>query len=315
MKYQSIAGTGLEVSKLSFSMWSMLMQPTWRIQDDMALMKTIQAAYEAGINCLETAPIYGFGHGESLLGSAISHLPRNDLILCTRFGLRWDASNQLQVALSPEHIRQDLEYSLIRLETDYIDIYQPYFIPETEPIEEIWGTLAQLQREGKIRYVSAANLDLPQIRQCEEIMPLHFAQLPYSLAFREIQEELLPYCAENGIGIFAYSPMHLSQLLKKLAINRASTRNSLIRAMFTRDSDTASSVDLNFSIAPIAQNRNISPAQLAIAWILHFEGIASVSITAKTVEQIERIQDAADNTLHHEDLIAIGEHIAETIGI
>ncbi|KAA3616227.1 MAG: aldo/keto reductase [Calditrichaeota bacterium] len=312
---QILGKTGPEVTVLGYSMWFMLMKETWRIHDDIAMLKAIQTATESGINWFDTAPVYGFGHAESLLARGISHMPRESLILSTKFGIDWQNNNHFRFALRPSDIRTELENSLQRLETDYIDIYQPYIIPPNIALDEIWGELDRLKQEGKIRHIGAANFDILQARTSRTLSSLQSIQLPYSLSFRDIQEELLPYCAEHKIGVIAYSPVLLYYLLIKLGLEKSKTNHNLIRSMFTHNEDPSTSISLNKRIEPIAKKRGISISQLTIAWILCFKEISSVLVTAKNVKQLNSLIDAIDISLDRDEMAVIGEHIAETVGI
>ncbi len=312
---QTLGNSGPEISLLGYSMWFMLMKETWRIQDDIAMLKAIQAGIENGINWIDTAPVYGFGHAESLLARGISHIPRDRLVLSGKFGIDWQNNNRFRFALSPEEIRTSLENSLRRLETDYLDIYQPHLIPPNYDIEDIWETLEKLKQEGKIRYAGAANLDIAQIRACSTIDMLQSVQLPYSLSFRDIQEELLPYCSQNNIGIIAYSPVLLYYLLIKLDVEKSSFKHNLIRSMFTHNEDPSSALSLNKRIEPLAKEKNISISQITVAWICSFVEISSILITAKNARQVEKFVQATEVKLHAEELSFIGELIAETVGI
>lgn len=315
MLKRKLGENGPEVSLLGYSMWFMLMKESWRIQDDIAMLKAIQAGIECGINWIDTAPLYGFGHAESLLARGISHIPREKLIISSKFGIDAQNQNRYCIALKPDEIRKSLENSLRRLETDYIDIYQPHLIPPDHHAEPIWEELEKLKDEGKIRWAGAANFDITQIRSCASIDAIQSIQLPYSLSFRDVQEELLPYCSQHNIGVIAYSPVLLYYLLVKLDIEKSRFKHNLIRSMFTHNEDPSTALNLNKRLLPLAEERNLSISQVTVAWICSFSEINSILITAKNVHQVEKFVEATENKLAKEDLAFIGELIAETVGV
>ncbi|MCA9735883.1 MAG: aldo/keto reductase [Deferribacteres bacterium] len=316
MQKRRAGNEGLEITSLGYSMWFMLMKEPWRIQDDIAMLKTIHVAIESGINWFDTSSLYGFGHAENLLARGISHVSRDKLIISSKFGIDWQNPDKLQLSFSPEAIRSELENSLRRLETDYIDLYQPYFLPPSDhQVEDIWSELHKLKQEGKIRHIGAANLDVAQIRSTLSLTTLQTMQLPYSLSYRDIQEESLPFCAENEISVLAYSPVLLYYILVKLGIEKSKYNHDLIRSMFTHNEDPSASLVLNKQIEPLARERGITISQLTVAWILSFKEITSVLITAKNMKQVESLIAAADIQLNNDELTTIGGFIAETVGI
>ncbi|KAA3662678.1 MAG: aldo/keto reductase [Calditrichaeota bacterium] len=316
MQRRTAGNNGLGITSLGYSMWFMLMKEPWRIQDDIAMLKTIHVALESGINWFDTAPLYGFGHAESLLARGISHISRDDIIISSKFGIDWQNPDEFRFSITPKAIRNELEDSLRRLETDYIDIYQPYLLPSSDhQVEDMWCELDKLKQEGKIRHIGAANLDISQIRLARTHVDLETIQMPYSLSYRDIQEESLPYCAKKNVSVLAYSPVLLYYILVKLGIEKSKYNHDLIRSMFTHNEDPSTSLTLNKRIEPLAQERGVSMSQLTVAWILSFSEITAVLITAKNIKQVESLIAAADLQLDADELSIIGSYIAETIGI
>ena len=178
----------------------------WGRTEESDAIKTIHAALDNGINLIDTAPVYGFGRSEELVGKALQGGRRADAIIATKVGLDWGSGKILRNS-TPARLRQELEDSLRRLKTDVIDIYQVHWPDASVPFEETARTLEALRREGKIRAIGVSNFSPEQMDRFRKGAPLAAIQPPYNLFEREIEKDVLPYAEENGLVVLAYGAL------------------------------------------------------------------------------------------------------------
>ena len=204
----------------------------WGPQDDSDSIATIRRAVARGINWIDTAPVYGLGRSEEVVGRALSDIPRGDRpYVFTKCSLVWDDAGSVSHSLAGQSIRREVEASLRRLQVERIDLYQihwpvwPASPPGHEPgsIEEAWHTLAELRREGKVAWIGVSNFDVAQLRRLQSIEAPTSLQPPYSLLRRGIEQEILPFCLQHNIGVIPYSPMQSGLLSGKMTRERIAT--------------------------------------------------------------------------------------------
>lgn len=205
MNFQKIPGTELNISPLTLGTW-VFGGLSWSGSDDRASQEAILTALDSGINCIDTAPIYSRGDSERIIGKALGSR-RKHMILATKCGLVRQQNGEIGHNLSASNIRDEVEGSLRRLKTDYIDLYQCHAPDSDTPLKETMTTLLALQKEGKIRYFGVSNFSLDLIQEAKKHGPVVTAQDHYSLLVKKIEEELKPYCCKNGVGILAYGPL------------------------------------------------------------------------------------------------------------
>src|SRR5215210_7801931 len=220
-----LGATGLAITRVGLGAWAIGgagWQGGWGAQDDAESVRTIHRAVELGVNWVDTAPAYGLGHAETIVGRAVRELPQSDRpLVFTKCGLVWEpGATSVSNVLSPESIRKECEDSLQRLDVDVIDLLQVHW-PSTDgtPIEESWSTLAALVDEGKARYLGVSNFDLDLLDACEAIRHVDTCQPELNLLVRGNAESILPWCEAHGTGVIVYSPM----------------RNGLLSGHFTRE--------------------------------------------------------------------------------
>ncbi len=299
MEYTQFGRTALHVSKISYGTWQF--GGDWgrveRSQWD-AGKASVQKGLELGINFFDTAQAYGFGLAERLLGEALQpYLKkglREDIVLATKGGLRMEGDKLLRDA-SSRWLRQGVEQSLVNLGVDYIDLYQVHWPDPNTPIEETASALDQLVREGKIRYVGVSNYNVAHMQAFEHIRKLDSLQPPYSLFRREIEQAILPYTRQHGIGVLVYGAL----------------AHGLLAGVFTPQTTFAAddwrskspifhgeSFQRNLAVVEhlkrLAEQEGMSVAQLAIAWVLAQPGIDVAIVGAHTPEQLEQIAQAGD---------------------
>ncbi|HNX91222.1 MAG TPA: aldo/keto reductase, partial [Candidatus Omnitrophota bacterium] len=205
MRYRLINGTDLNVSEIALGTW-VFGGREWGETDDAVSIKVIQAAYDNGINFIDTAPIYGLGRSEEVVGKAIRSIGVK-MIVATKCGLDPAGGAIPFIDLSPAFIRKEVESSLRRLGVDVIDLYQCHWPDKKAPIEDTFGEMSKLVREGKIRYVGVSNFGKDLIERALKIMPIVSEQVRYSVVEREIEAEILPFCKEKNISVLSYGSL------------------------------------------------------------------------------------------------------------
>ena len=205
MEFAEIPGTMLKVSRVGLGTWA-IGGWMWGGTDERESITTIRAALTRGINVIDTAPAYGFGRSEEIVGKAIADGLRNRVVLATKVGLEWH-DGKLTRNASRERITQEIDDSLRRLRTDYIDIYQVHWPDPLTPIEETAEAMLSLLEQGKIRALGVSNFSVEQMDQFRTVAPLHVSQPPYNLFERDIDKDILPYCRKNGIATLGYGAL------------------------------------------------------------------------------------------------------------
>jgi len=215
MKYRKIGRSNLKVSLIGYGAWA-LSKKGWGDVDEREALKTVEKAVENGINFFDTAPVYGFGKSEEMLGTVLSSV-RKDVIIATKCGLRWNDRGRIFHDLSREAIKKDIESSLKRLKTDYIDLYQIHWPDKKTAIEETLDVLSELKNDGLIRHVGVSNFNIELLEKSIDRTEITSLQSLYNLLQREAETELLPFCNENKIGFICYSPLAQGILSGKIS--------------------------------------------------------------------------------------------------
>jgi len=293
----------------------------WGGTDVQRSVRSIQASLDAGVNFIDTAPAYGLGLSERVVGEAIRGR-RDKVILATKCGLVWHTAKgtffvdqngrRIHRYLGAESIRYEVEQSLLRLETDYIDLYQTHWQDPTTPIEETMGTLLDLKKQGKIRAIGVSNCTVDQVRQYRSVGPVDAAQEQYSLLHRELEREYLPYCARNHVAVLAYSPLANGLLTGKIDPDRIFPEDDLRshNPMFSRDSRIRVREMLD-RVQPVARKYNFTEGQLAIAWTLAQRGVTHALVGARDERQAAENAGAGNVLPEAADLMRVTE-AAET---
>ncbi len=327
MKYRTLGESGIPASTVAFGAWA-IGGWNWGGQDEQQSIKALHAAIDAGINLIDTAPVYGFGTSERVVGRAIADR-RDQVVLATKVGMRWDTDQgtlffrsnpeeidpegelAVHVYCSPESVRWEIEQSLQRLKTDYIDLIQTHWQDETTPIADTMGELMKLKQEGKVRAIGACNVTIDQIEEYRAAGQFDTDQERYSMIDREQGEQKLPYCLRHDIAFLAYSPLANGLLTGKLGPERTFPPGDLrnVRPRFSVESRQAVNAFLD-RIRPLAESHGITLAQLVIAWTLAQPGLTHALVGARTPQQAMENAAAADVELSEEEI----RQISETIG-
>ena len=318
MQYRTLGKTNISASAVALGTWAIGGGPWWGDSDDNQSVKAIQAAIDAGVTLIDTAPAYGFGHSEEIVGKAIKGR-RDKLILSTKCGLWWKddrgtsffemGDKHVKRCLLPATIVEEVEISLRRLGTDYIDLYHthwPSLEPDKYPIDDTMQCLMKLKEEGKIRAIAASNVDLEHIKQYQAAGILDAIQPRYSMLDREIETEILPYCLANGISALAYSPLEQGLLTGKIGMDQTFAEGVYRNQIpWYLPQNREKVLNMLEGWSDLLSKYNCSLSQLVIAWTMAQEGITFVLCGARKEAHVSDNVGAADLELDAADLSRI----------
>lgn len=300
MRKKGLGRTGLELSVLGLGTWAMG-GPDWPYgygpQDESESTATIHRAVALGINWIDTAPVYGLGHSEEVVGRALAALPAADRpLVFTKCGLVWKRKS-IRQRLGAKSIRREAEESLRRLGVEAIDLYQIHW-PNASTIVEAWRTLLELRKEGKVRHIGVSNFDVSELERLRPLGLVESLQPPYSLVRPDVEKEILPYCLENDIGVIVYSPLESGLLGGKMTRERiAALPDSDWRRRKGeefREPKLSRNLGLAERVRLAAARQGIPPAALAVAWTLKHPAVTGAIVGARRPEQIEELVKAAE---------------------
>ncbi len=289
MEYRKLGSSDLEVSVIGFGAWGIGGAPFWSTEGDATSAKAILKAYESGINFFDTAPVYGFGHSEELIGKTLKPY-RNKVVLATKCGLRWtkEALGSIKKDCTRTSILEEIELSLKRLQTDVIDLYQVHWPDVGTAQEETMQALLEIQQQGKIRHIGVSNYSVEQMEACLKVGPVVSLQPEYSLLQRSIEKETVPFCLKNDIGIVAYSPLASGVLTGKYDANTKfkDWRSKGLLGEFTGEAFKRNIGKVD-QLKKIAEQENKTCSQLAINWVLRQPALATALVGVKNAKQME----------------------------
>lgn len=318
MKYRTLGSTDIRTSIVGLGTWAMGGW-MWGGHDDKNSIAAIQASVDQGINLIDTAPAYGLGRAEELVGKAISGR-RDKVVLASKCGMIWhdtkgeyfveEHGKRIHRYLGAESIQYEFEQSLKRLRTDYIDLYITHWQDATTPVQETMETLLDLKKSGKIRAIGVSNVNADELNEYLKYGPIDAIQERYSMLDRDIESTLLPICQNQGISTLSYSSMSLGLLSGKMTPNRQFEGDD------QRQSDPRFSVenrqkaaDFFADIEPLCSRYQVSPAQLVIAWTVSQPGITYGLCGARNADQTIENARAGEVDLRMDDLETIDQAI------
>ena len=276
--------------------------------DDAESIATIRAALDAGITLLDTGDFYGLGHNEMLLASALRGVPRDSVFIAVKFGAQRDPAGAfVGYDASPAAVKNSLAYSLRRLGTDYVDLYQPARLDPDVPIEDTVGAIVDMVAAGHVRYAGLSEVGAQTIRRAHAVHPVAALQIEYSLMSRGIEDSLLPVVRDLGIGVTAYGV--LSRGLLSTATARPGPADPRIRFPRFREQNVARNLALVGALERLAQERGVTTAQLAIAWVLARGADIIPLIGTKRRDRLAEALGALDLALTAGELQAIEEAV------
>ncbi len=309
MEYRKIGSSNLELSAIVFGAWA-AGGWMWGGTDRREAVKAMEASYDLGVTSIDTAPVYGQGLSEEIVGEVIGNIPRDKVQILTKFGLRWDVAKGTFHFKSKDNEGRDMylykysgkasvirecEESLRRLGTDYIDLYQIHWPDNTTPIDESMEAVEELIKSGKVRYAGVCNYSAAQMEEAEETVPIISNQVPYSMVRRGIEDEVVPYCLKNSKGILAYSPLERGLLTGKMKPGQSFGEGDHRSGVhyFTDENITRTNEFLR-KITPLAEQKNCTLAQLVIRWTLAQPGISVALVGARNARQATENARAAE---------------------
>jgi aryl-alcohol dehydrogenase-like predicted oxidoreductase len=315
MQKRRLGKTDLELTTVGLGTWAMggPWQFGWGPQDDDEAIAAILAALELGINWIDTAPAYGNGHSEQLIGKALKQTSQKPII-ATKCGILWNEKRQKVTCLKKDSVRAECHNSLKRLNVEVIDLYQMHWPDPNEDVEEGWEEMARLADEGKVRYLGVSNFNVEQIKRVQKIHPVASVQPPYSMLHREVEGELLDYCGQNNIGVVVYSPMQRGLLTGKFSAEKLAglpIDDHRRRNPDFHEPGFSATMELVEHLKEIAGRGGRTCAQLAVSWVLRRPEITAAIVGARRPEQIKETAPAGDWNLSQEDITEIENLLRE----
>jgi methylglyoxal reductase len=318
MKTMKLGKTGIDISRMGLGTWSIGGGSAWGGDHDLKqVVDTICEAPKLGVNLIDTAPGYNFGNSEKILGKALEKMNREDVVIITKCGVTWDQEMkgdlfnkvngiQLYKNLNSASVKKEIEESLKRMGTDYVDVYMTHWqsIPGSEyyvPIQKTMEVLNELKAQGKIRAIGAANVDINQIKEYLKYGDLDIVQAKYSILDRGIEDEIIPCCRENGVTIQAYSPLEMGLLSGKMPRDYKPVGAQIPKKWFQPE-NMQKAMDVMDQWKPLCEKYNCTIANLALAWILAQGEFINLLSGSTTVDQIAENAKSAELELDPSDV-------------
>jgi aryl-alcohol dehydrogenase-like predicted oxidoreductase len=310
--------TGMEITPIGFGAWAIGgggWAAAWGPQDDDEAVGAIRRAVELGVNWVDTAAVYGLGHSEELVAQALKSVPESERpYVFTKCSLVWDDGGDISNVLEKDSVKRECEESLRRLQTDVIDLYQIHWPRPDEYIEEGWEAMAELKDEGKVRHIGVSNFDVTQMERIGAIAPVETLQPPYNMLNRGVEEEILPYCGENDIGVIVYSPMRSGLLTGKMTPERVANLPSddwRRNAQDFQEPRLSRNLELVELLEEIGADHGFSPGEVAIAWTLRQPAVTAAIVGGRRPDQVDGIIGAAKLRLSEDELDRIESFLTQ----
>ena len=324
MEFRELGESGLKVSVITFGAWA-IGGWMWGGQDRKEALAGIQRALDLGVTSIDTAPAYGFGLSEEIVGEAIRG-KRDRVQILTKFGLRWDTDKgvfyfdsqdndgkpvNIHKYAGKESVIRECEQSLKRLDTDYIDLYQIHWADSTTPIEETMEACSLLVQQGKVRAVGVCNYSVDQMKTAEKVLKLASNQIPYSMINRGMEDEVIPYCMKMNRGVLAYSPLQRGLLTGKIKPGHSfGPGDHRPSSSFFTEENINRVLDFLEALRPIAGDKNATLAQLVIRWTIQRPGITVALVGVRNPKQAEENAKAFNVKLSEEEVQKIDTLLA-----
>ena len=305
MEYRKLGGSALQVTTLALGTWAFSGDKWWGRQDDLASRKTLYRAIELGVNFIDTAPIYGNGHSETIVGQTLKEGNlRDKVILATKVGLRWEKpdSEISFECLKRESILEELEDSLRRLKSDVIDLYQVHYPDANTPIAETAQTLYKIYQQEKIKAVGVSNFSVDQMQEFMKHSPLHSLQPKYNMFRTEIESEILPFCIKNNIAVIVYSPLNSGVLTGKFFFGQRIPQDKVRSLNYDlKEENFQINKEIISKLKEIAAKYKKSLTHLALNWVVAQKGVTCAIVGARNPAQIEENAGALGWEINQQD--------------
>jgi aryl-alcohol dehydrogenase-like predicted oxidoreductase len=310
-----LGATGMEITRVGFGAWAIGgggWEFGWGPQDDEESIAAIHRALEGGVNWIDTAAAYGFGHSEEVVGRALAGLRERPYVF-TKASLLEGPGRKVLHSLKRDSIRGEAEASLKRLGVDAIDLYQIHWPIPAADIEEGWKAMSELKEEGLVRHIGVSNFDVEQMKRIQSIAPIETLQPEYSLIERSIEAEILPHADREGIGVIVYSPMGSGLLAGRMTRERIADLPAddwrREDARF-REPRLAANLAAAERIRGVAARRGVSPGAVAIAWTLRNTAVDGAIVGLRRPDQVQELLVAASLDIDAQDAAALEQEQA-----
>jgi aryl-alcohol dehydrogenase-like predicted oxidoreductase len=295
---RQLGNSDLKITPIGFGAWAIgggNWEFGWGSQDDRESVEAILRALDGGVNWIDTAAIYGLGHSEEIVAKALAETTKKPYVF-TKCSMRWHENREIYRSLKKDSLREEVENSLRRLKVDVIDLYQIHWPDPEAEIEEGWEALARIKEEGKVRFIGVSNFNVAQMKRALKIAPITSLQPPYSLLNSAVQNEILPFCKENNIGVINYSPMASGLLTGKMTAERVAAMPEddwRRRAPQFKEPKLSRNLKLVELLREIGNAHMVQPGVVAIAWTLRNPAVTAAIVGARRADQVVGVLPAA----------------------
>ena len=316
LEKRQFGSTDMQITPMGFGAWALGGGDwvySWGLQDDQESIAAIHHALDLGINWIDTAAGYGLGHSEEVVGRTLAGMTDRPYVF-TKCSLTWNERGEFVDSLKRDSIRRECEDSLRRLKLDCVDLYQIHWPRPDEDLEEGWATLAELQREGKVRWIGVSNFSVAQMRRVDKIAPINTLQPPYSLICPEVEQEILPYCRKHNIGVIVYSPMYSGLLTGKMTAERIKNMPADDWRQHNPEFQSPRlerNLKLVSVLTEIGKQYGVEPGVVAIAWTLRHPAVTGAIVGLRRPNQVDGIFPAAEFRLSPQEIEQLNEIASE----
>jgi aryl-alcohol dehydrogenase-like predicted oxidoreductase len=322
MDLRKLGNSDLQLTPVGFGAWAIGgsgWEFAWGQQDDADSIAAIVRALELGVNWIDTAAVYGTGHSEEIVAQALKQWKGKRPFVFTKCVLRWDDNRKVYQDHSAASIRKECGESLRRLQTDVIDLYQMHWPPRDygPGLEEAWGAMNDLKKEGKVRWVGVSNFDVEHMKRAAKIAPITSDQPPYSILRRAVEAEILPHCEKSGIGVISYAPMASGLLTGAMTRERAAVLppdDFRSRNPEFKEPRLSKNIELVERLRKVGARHGRGPGEVAIAWVLLHPAITGAIVGARNAKQAEGVMRAGELKLSPEEIAEIEGAAAAATG-
>jgi aryl-alcohol dehydrogenase-like predicted oxidoreductase len=318
METRVLGNSNLQITRIGVGAWAMGgggWTWSWGPQDDEESIAAIKQALDLGINWIDTAAVYGLGHSEEVVARALKGRSNRPYIF-TKCERVWDERGKIGGSLKAESIRRECEASLRRLQMDVIDLYQIHWPEPDADIEEGWTEMARLREEGKVRFIGVSNFTVQQMKRAMKIAPITSLQPPYSIVAREVEEDILPFCMRNNIGVIVYSPMYsglLAGAMTRQRIAKFAPDDWRRRDQNFQEPNLSRNLRLVEVLREVGKRHGRTPGEVAIAWTLHNQAVTGAIVGVRSSEQVRGIIGATQFRLNDKEVMEIEDALEQEV--